>query len=45
MSEFAIDVTKNICITMDYEEYNLDQDQAEALLDLLADALGKKVTA
>jgi len=45
MSDYSIDLTKSITLVIDYEEYNLDQDQAEALLDLLADALGKTVSA
>lgn len=45
MSEYNIDVSRAITIMIDYDEFTLDQDQAEALLDLLADALGKKVSA
>jgi hypothetical protein len=44
MSDYSIEVTRTIAVSIDYEEYTLDQDQAEALLDLLADALGKKVS-
>jgi hypothetical protein len=45
MSDVNIEVSKSILVELDYEQYNLDEDQAEALLELLADALGKKVSA
>jgi len=45
MSDVNIEVTKSVLVVLDFEEYNLDQDQAEALLDLLAHALGKTVSA
>jgi len=44
MSEYNIEVTRTIEVSIDDDEYTLDQDQAEALLDLLADALGKTVS-
>lgn len=45
MSDVNIEVTKSVLVVLDFEEYNLDEDQAEALLDLLAYALGKTVSA
>ncbi len=47
MSDYDINVeTKTtIAVFIDYDSFDLDTDQAEALLDLLADALGKTVTA
>ena len=41
MSDYNFEVSKAITLVMDYEEYNLDEEQAEDLYALLGLALGK----
>lgn len=41
MSDVNIEVGKTISLSLDYDEYNLDEDQALLLWELLGEQLGK----
>lgn len=45
MSDVTIEVNKTITVSLDYDEYNLDEDQALLLWELLGEQLGKKGSA
>jgi len=41
MSDYEIQVSKTITVEVEYETWNLDEDQALELYTLLGEALGK----
>lgn len=44
MSDVEIKVGKNITVSLDYEEYHLDENQARDLWNVLGEALGIQVS-